>query len=314
MCHQRALSLPIAAQLQTIAIPATNSISTQTITEPVLTTTTPTQNTSAHTTTAPIAEYVMHPGGSMITTTSFTIQPIHQRTRSLPLTEETAIQVTSFHSNVSSPLPYSCKINPKSHNNNNNNTITNNNNCQPNQQQTLNKTCSLLLSSNSNVNKTQLQHHHHQHHPATTTTISHFYNRHNSNSLDLTNDQYLRGNGGKCFSGTEQIVPQPANSMESIVEDQTLQMADYLHMDEDPKLTAVVQQQHANQNNSMSSSSSSSGCNNKQAASFAIGNVHSPYFLGGSPLSMRRGGRGNAGNSSRSTYNCIVYIYFLYLL
>lgn len=302
MCHQRALSLPIAAQLQTIAIPTTNSKSTQTINEPVLTTTTTSMLNTSTSTTAPIAEYVMHPGGSMITTTSFTIQPIHQRTRSLPLTEETAIQVTSFHSNVSPPLPYSCKINPKTHNNNNNNTITNNNNCQSNQQQTLNKSCSLLLSSNSNVNKNHLQQYHH---PAT-TTISHFYSRHNSNSLDSTNDHYLRGTFGKSASGTEQIVPQPANSMESIVEDQTLQTADYLHMEEDPKLTAAkqrVQQQHAKQNNSISSSI---GCINKQSATFAIGNVHPTYFLGGSPLSMRRGGRGNACNSSRSTYNCIV--------
>lgn len=38
---------------------------------------------------------------NLISSTSFTIQPIHQRTRSLPLTEETAIQLNSLNSNPS---------------------------------------------------------------------------------------------------------------------------------------------------------------------------------------------------------------------
>lgn len=282
---------------------------------------------SAYTQTAPIAEYVMHPGGSMITTTSFTIQPIHQRTRSLPLTEETAIQVTSFHSNVSPspPLPYICKCITKCHNNNNNNNDTNIS-CQLHQQQqSLNKSCSLLLSSNNNTNKNHLLYHQHHslNHPTTMTTISHFYNRHNSNSLDLINDR-----AGKNITGTEQIVPQPTNSMESIVENQTLQMADYLQMDEVPKLTATVQQQWNHNNNNINNNSNnnnnnySSNCNNKQTTAFCIGGnvVHSPYFLGGSPLSMRRGGRGNTVGSSRSmyfccnTYNHIFFLSFSILL
>lgn len=38
---------------------------------------------------------------NFISSTAFTIQPIHQRTRSLPLTEETAIQLNSLNSNPS---------------------------------------------------------------------------------------------------------------------------------------------------------------------------------------------------------------------
>lgn len=42
-----------------------------------------------------------HTAANLISSTCFAIQPIHQRTRSLPLTEETAIQLNSLNSNPS---------------------------------------------------------------------------------------------------------------------------------------------------------------------------------------------------------------------
>lgn len=197
-----------------------------------------------------------------MTTTSFTITPVHQRTRSLPLTEETAIQVTTFQS---FPLPY-----------NSAHCLCSSKNCNSG-------------GSKNNINQQQQYHHqypHHHHHPHHhphthhhQTTISHFYNRQNSGSSFDSNHS---DHGGAIASAMTTLpLTTIANSMESIVEDQTLQCETQpTTFSDDDKIKSL------------------------KTKSFGIGGLHSAghHFISGSPLSMRRGGRGNSTNTSRSMY------------
>lgn len=80
-----------------------------------------------------------------ISSTCFTIQPIHQRTRSLPLTEETVIQLTSLNSN---PSPRSSRDSIYSKNNKS----SNDHQHHPNNNHTQNTKSSSSMSISSNPN------------------------------------------------------------------------------------------------------------------------------------------------------------------
>lgn len=302
VCHQRALSLPIAATPVGIGhrLPIDDT-SEYVESQPPGDSPTPTSP--------------QPPQNNMITTTSYTIQPMHQRTRSLPLTEETAIQVTSFHSNASPP---------PAHNNNNNNNNSNslNANCtcpktgSTDSKKIHSRTCNLNVLHNSynhlhhinnNHQNPPSSHHHHQAHPAA-TTISHFNSRHNSNHFDLMMNEHHHhhhhrsGIGGG--HGGEQMVPASVamtSSMDSIVEDDQTVTSDDCSMDEDHPQQQQLQQQHPQHH---------LPTKHQRNHSMFLLQPHlatkAKIGLGGSPLSARRGrtnggcGGGGGGNGGAS--------------
>lgn len=98
--------------------------------------------------------------------TCFTIQPIHQRTRSLPLTEETVIQLTPINSNASS------RSSRDSINSKNNELITDHHqhyHQNNNHQQHIKSSSSMSISSNQNINPNE-------------STASCCYNTNNNNN------------------------------------------------------------------------------------------------------------------------------------
>lgn len=128
--HHRALSLPIATTTQSLGsssniLPAVpNNINNNNVSK----------GTFGQTAT------------NLISSTCFTIQPIHQRTRSLPLTEETVIQLTSLNSN---PSPRSSRDSIYSKNNKSSNDHQHHQN--NNHTQNIKSSSSMSISSNPNT-------------------------------------------------------------------------------------------------------------------------------------------------------------------
>lgn len=200
--HQRALSLPITSPIlhhsPSTAINTGHhlsmSLSTTTLLPPSDYVESAPPPPSPLDTTPP-------PSAITTTTTSYTIQPFHQRTRSLPLTEETAIQITSYHSNV--PI-----VEHNGHG------VSN---------------AALGTADNCHCNSQPCRHPNHNHSVHPTTTISHFYNRHNQKHFELLNDHHHMNIDSPAVAainrlnnntiGSEQTVPTMTSSMDSIVED-----------------------------------------------------------------------------------------------
>lgn len=165
---------------------------------------------------------------AMASTSSTTqIHPVHQRTRSLPLTEENAIQMTPSSTTW---LRCSCHFSNKIQNT-----------CQIHSSS--NKSCSFLLSSSINNNNNGIS-----------------YNELNNNN------------------NHQNIIINVDNSMESIIEDQTMSIAE----------TQTI--------NIMKSLIKTSNTGIKTSS-------------GGSPLLLRRGVRNPI--SSRSMYFFFLFIFFL---
>lgn len=162
------------------------------------------------------------------TSTTTQIHPVHQRTRSLPLTEENAIQMTPSSTtwlrcscHFSNKIQNTCPIHSSS-----------------------NKSCSFLLSSSNNNNINGI-------------SYNELNNNNNHNSIIINVD----------------------NSMESIIEDQTMSIAE----------TQTI--------NIMKSLMKTSNTGIKTSS-------------GGSPLLLRRGVRNPI--SSRSMYFLLFYLLFLF--